>query len=47
MIRRITTGLVIAGLAIAPSIAFAKTYKTEKSCTAHHMVWKNGKCQQA
>lgn len=47
MIRRLTTGLLIAGLAIAPSVAFAKVYKTEKACAAHHMVWKNGKCHKA
>ena len=47
MIRRLTTGLVIAGLAIAPSVAFAKVYKTEKTCVAHHMLWKNGKCHHA
>ena len=47
MIRRITTGLVVAGLALAPTFAFAKTYKTAKSCAAHHMVWKDGACHKA
>lgn len=47
MIRRITTGLIIAGLAIAPTVAFAKVYKTEKSCVTHHMMWKHGKCHKA
>ena len=41
MIRRITTGLIIAGLAVAPTLAFAKVYKTQATCTAHHMVWKS------
>ena len=47
MIRRITTGLVIATLAVAPTVAFAKMYKTEKTCVAHKMVWKDGKCVKA
>ena len=47
MIRRISTGLIIAGLALAPSFAFAKTYKTQKTCVKHHMVWKDGKCHKA
>ena len=47
MIRRISTGLIIAGLALAPSFAFATTYKTEKTCVKHHMVLKDGKCHKA
>lgn len=47
MIRHIATGLVAAGLALAPSFAFAKTYKTQKTCVKHHMVWKDGKCHKA
>ena len=47
MIRKIAAGLVIAGLAVAPTLAFAKTYKTQATCTAHHMVWKDGKCTKA
>lgn len=47
MIRKIAAGLVIAGLAIAPTVAFAKVYKTEKTCVAHKMHWKNGKCVKA
>lgn len=47
MIRHIATGLVVASLALAPSFAFAKTYKTENSCKKHHMVWKDGKCTKA
>jgi len=47
MIRRIATGLIIAGIALAPAIASAKTYKSEKSCVKHHMVWKDGKCAKA
>ena len=34
-------------LALAPSFAFAKTYKTQKTCVKHHMVWKDGKCHKA
>jgi hypothetical protein len=44
MIRRIATGLIVAGIAFVPAAAFAKTYKTEKTCVKHHMVWKDGKC---
>ena len=47
MIRHIATGLVVAGLALAPTFAFAKTYKTEKTCVKHHLVWKDGKCHKA
>jgi hypothetical protein len=47
MIRHLATTLVVAGLALAPAAAFAKTYKTEKSCVKHHMVWKDGKCTKA
>jgi hypothetical protein len=47
MIRRIATSLVIAGIALAPAAAFAKTYKTEKTCVKHHMMWKDGKCAKA
>ncbi len=47
MIRHIATGLVIASIALAPAVAFAKTYKTEKSCVKHHMTWKDGKCVKA
>ena len=44
MIRRIATGLIIAGIALVPAIASAKTYKTEKTCVKHQMMWKDGKC---
>ena len=47
MIRHLATGLVIATIALAPAVAFAKTYKTEKSCVKHHMTWKDGKCVKA
>ena len=47
MIRRIATGLIIAGIALVPAAAFAKTYKTEKTCVKHHMTWKDGKCTKA
>jgi len=47
MIRRIATSLIIAGIALAPAAAFAKTYKTEKTCVKHHMTWKDGKCAKA
>jgi len=47
MIRRIATGIIIAGIALVPAAAFAKTYKTEKTCVKHHMLWKDGKCAKA
>jgi len=46
MIRRIATSLLIAGIALAPAVASAKTYKTEKTCVKHHMTWKDGKCMK-
>ena len=46
MIRRIATSLLIAGIALAPAVASAKTYKTEKTCVKHHMIWKDSKCMK-
>ena len=46
MIRRIATSLLIAGIALAPAVASAKTYKAEKTCVKHHMTWKDGKCMK-
>jgi len=46
MIRHIATGLIIAGIALSPVAAFAKTYKSEKTCVKHHMMWKDGKCMK-
>ena len=47
MIRRIAMGLIVAGIAFAPAIASAKTFKTDKTCVKHQMVWKDGKCAKA
>ncbi len=46
MINRIATGLIILGIAFIPAVASAKTYKTEKSCLKHHMMWQGGKCMK-
>jgi len=52
MIHRIAAGILVAGLAmsaIVPTVALAatKVYKTEKTCVAHKMLWKDGACHKA
>ena len=44
---KLSVAILALGLAIVPTLASAKTYKTEKSCVKHMMVWKNGKCHKA